>query len=79
MLVVDPACSWLIAAFTGGYHRKQIGERILDEPDKNEYSHIMDCMAYVAARIYAERSGDKFSAAWKRAKKSGKITKWGAM
>lgn len=79
MLLVDPACSWLIAAFTGGYHRKQIGERVLEEPDKNEYSHIMDCMAYVAARIYAERNGDKFSKAWQRAKKQGKITKWGAM
>lgn len=80
MLLVDPGCTTLIAGFTGGYHRKQIGERILDEPDKNEYSHLMDCMAYVAAKIYMQRSvGDRFMQKWKDAKRRGRIPKWGTM
>jgi hypothetical protein len=52
MLLVDPRCTWLIAAFTGGYHRKEVAGRLLEEPAKNEYSHIMDALGYVAASVY---------------------------
>lgn len=80
MLLIDPSCTTLITGFMGGYHRKQIGERILDEPDKNDYSHLMDCMAYVAAKVYLQRQvGNRFAAEWKRAKRQGRIKKWGAM
>lgn len=79
MLLVDPSCTWIIAAFTGGYHRKRIGERLLDEPDKNEYSHIMDCLAYVCAKIYAQGGNNKFYEKWRKAVLAGKIKKWGAM
>ena len=51
MLLIDPRCTWIIGAFTGGYHRKEVAGRLLDEPDKNEYSHIMDALGYVAAMI----------------------------
>ncbi|MDR3563254.1 MAG: hypothetical protein P4N59_17730 [Negativicutes bacterium] len=49
MLLLDPGCKWLIGGFTGGYHRRKIGERYLEEPDKNEYSHTQDALAYIAA------------------------------
>lgn len=52
MLLIDPRCTWIIGAFTGGYHRKEVAGRLLEEPDKNEYSHIMDAVGYVAASIY---------------------------
>lgn len=51
MLLIDPRCIWLIGAFTGGYHRKEVAGRLLEEPDKNEYSHIMDATGYVASSI----------------------------
>lgn len=80
MLLVDPTCTTLISGFTGGYHRKQIGERVLDEPDKNEYSHLMDCMAYVAAKIFSQRNiAARFEKKWKQAKRQGRIGKWGTM
>jgi hypothetical protein len=51
MMLIDPRNTWLIAAFTGGYHRKEVAGRYLEEPDKNEYSHIMDGYGYVASSI----------------------------
>jgi hypothetical protein len=51
MLLIDPRNKWLIGAFTGGYHRKEVAGRLLEEPDKNEYSHIMDCAGYMASMI----------------------------
>lgn len=51
MLIVDPRCAWIIAAFTGGYHRKEVAGRYLEEPEKNEYSHIIDAFGYVAAMV----------------------------
>jgi hypothetical protein len=52
MLLVDIRCAWIIGAFTGGYHRKEVAGRLLEDPDKNEYSHIMDALGYVAASVY---------------------------
>jgi len=54
MLLIDPRCTFIIGAFTGGYHRKEVAGRLLDDPDKNEYSHIMDGLGYVAAVVYSK-------------------------
>jgi len=51
MFLVDPRCKWLISALSGGYCHKQVMERYLDEPEKNEYSHIVDALLYVVARL----------------------------
>lgn len=54
MLLIDPRCTWLIGAFTGGYHRKQLSSgQLLEEPDKNEYSHIMDGLGYLASSVFS--------------------------
>lgn len=79
MLLVDPQCTWIIAALTGGYHRKRVGERLLDEPDKNEYSHIIDCLAYICAKVYAQSGNNEYFERWRKAAKTGRIKKWGAM
>ena len=78
MLLVDPSCTWLISGLTGGYHRKKVGERLLDEPDKNEYSHLIDCLAYLCAKIFAQ-SKNPYLEKWNRARKAGRVRKWGAM
>ncbi|MBP2651946.1 MAG: hypothetical protein H6Q74_2771 [Firmicutes bacterium] len=52
MLLIDPRCTWIIGGFTGGYHRKEVAGVLLEEPDKNEYSHMMDAVGYVAASIF---------------------------
>jgi hypothetical protein len=59
MLLLDPRCTHLIGAFTGGYCRKQVGNVMLEEPDKNEYSHEMDALGYVAASIFTSKPKDK--------------------
>lgn len=59
MLLIDPRCTWLIAAMAGGYHRKEIsGGRYADEPDKDEYSHIVDCLGYIASSAVRENRRD---------------------
>lgn len=60
MLLIDPRCTWLIGAFTGGYHRKEVAGRLLDDPDKNEYSHIMDALGYVAAMLTRESGSSRW-------------------
>jgi hypothetical protein len=49
MLLVDPRCQWLVGGFTGGYRRQKVGERYLEEPEKNEYSHTQDALGYICA------------------------------
>ena len=53
-LRVDPRERFIITAFTGGYRRKKVvGKDIYsDEVEKNEYSHIMNGLEYVASRIF---------------------------
>lgn len=67
MMLIDPRCTMIIEAFTGGYHRKVVAGRVLDEPDKNEYSHLMDCLAYICCKMYKQKSIT--SEIWKKYKK----------
>lgn len=45
-------CPNLRKGFLGGYHKKRIGNR--DLPVKNQYSHIQDCLQYIALEITGE-------------------------
>ncbi len=56
LLLLDPRCTMLIDAFTCLFHRKVVANRVLDEPEKNEYSHLMDCLAYICAKLYREKN-----------------------
>lgn len=50
LLIIDPRCTWVIAAMAGGYHRRELpGGRWSDDPAKDDYSHIVDCLGYIAA------------------------------
>ena len=49
MLLIDPRLTWLIAALAGGYHRREVAGRFLDDPEKDDYSHIVDCLGYLAS------------------------------
>lgn len=49
MLILDPRCTHLISGFQGGYCRKKVGTIYLEEVDKNEFSHEMDGLGYIAA------------------------------
>lgn len=50
LLLIDPRCTWLIAAMAGGYHRRELpGNRWSDEAVKDDYSHIVDCLGYIAS------------------------------
>ncbi len=57
MFLVDPRCTWLIGALTGGYCRRQTSDgRILDDPEKNDYSHIVDALCYIVAKLMAPQT-----------------------
>ena len=79
MLLVDPHLSIIIGGFTGGYHRKTVAGKVLDEPEKNEFSHLMDCLGYICAHIYKQRGSKDNSEAYKQARKAGRIRRVGAM
>ena len=76
LLQLDPRCQMLIEAFTGGYHRKVVAGRTLDEPEKNEYSHLMDCLAYLCAKLY--RDNTSMADKWKQMTR-GKMHRAGYM
>ena len=50
---IDPRERFLIDAFKGGYRKKKIAnkELYLDEPEKNEYSHLMNALEYLVSRL----------------------------
>ena len=50
-LQLDPRCRILINGFTGGYAWKMIAGRVLPEPQKNSYSHLMDSFSHALARV----------------------------
>ena len=79
MLLVDPRLSIIIGGFTGGYHRKTVAGKVLDEPEKNEFSHLMDCVSYLCAYVYKQRGAEDKNAAYQKAKAAGKIRRHGAM
>jgi len=48
-VLISPACQWLISGLEGGYQFRRLQtnqERYSDEPDKNEYSHLIDAFQY---------------------------------
>lgn len=53
-LQVDPRERFIIDAFTSGYRRKKVAGKDLytDEVDKNEYSHVMNGLEYIASKIF---------------------------
>jgi len=79
MLLLDPTLAILIGGFTGGYHRKNIAGRLMDEPEKNEFSHLMDCLSYVCASSYKSRGLEGKNTKYKQARASGRIKKYGGM
>jgi hypothetical protein len=50
-LQLDPRCRILINGFTGGYVWKMVAGRVLPEPQKNSYSHLMDSFSHALARV----------------------------
>ncbi|MEJ0093804.1 MAG: hypothetical protein WDN46_10275 [Methylocella sp.] len=55
--LLHPRCKKLRKGFLGGYNYRRMQtrkERFADQPDKNEYSHPMDALQYVATRIFGE-------------------------
>lgn len=53
-LQVDPRERFIIDAFNGGYQRRKIATTNLfaDDPEKNEYSHVMNGLEYIASRVF---------------------------
>lgn len=51
---IDPRERFIIDAFNGGYRRRKIAGKDLyaDDPEKNEYSHVMNALEYIASRIF---------------------------
>lgn len=62
-LLISPTCVMLIKGFEGGYHFPEKGgqSRKADKPVKNLYSHIHDCLQYIALRLrsYEKRNVDE--------------------
>jgi hypothetical protein len=49
-IVIDPRCTTLIAALDGGWHYRRLkvmGERYVDQPEKDEYSDPADALGYL--------------------------------
>jgi hypothetical protein len=54
-LQLDPRCRILINGFTGGYVWKMVAGRVVPEPQKNSYSHLMDSFSHALARVSGQR------------------------
>lgn len=48
---IDPRCRFLINAFQGGYCWRVVAGRVLPEPRKDDYSHIVDALGHALARV----------------------------
>ncbi len=59
MLLIDPRCTWLIAALVGGYQRREVAGRITDDLADNDYTHIVDALGYVVSMIGSIKPPDK--------------------
>lgn len=53
MLMIDPRCTWLIAALVGGYQRREVAGKVTDQLADNEYTHIVDALGYVLSMVGA--------------------------
>lgn len=79
MLLLDPRLSILIGGFTGGYHRKTVAGKVLDEVDKNEFSHLMDCLSYLCAYVFQQNKRKDNNEGYRKARREGRIQKYGGM
>lgn len=51
---IDPQERFLIDAFKGGYRKRRVAqtkEIYVDEPEKNEFSHLMNALEYLVSRL----------------------------
>jgi hypothetical protein len=57
-LQISPNCRTLIAACEGGYcyDRKMRSAELKTEPAKNRFSHLADCLQYLAISVGEGRS-----------------------
>lgn len=54
-ILVHPRCKTIRKAFRGGYKFRRLqvsGDRYTDKPDKDQFSHPMDAVQYVATRLF---------------------------
>lgn len=54
-ILVHPRCTTIRKAFRGGYKFRRLqvsGDRYTDKPDKDQFSHPMDAVQYVATRLF---------------------------
>ncbi len=52
--VIDPRAEVVKGGFNGGYsYKKYPDDTFAREPTKDHYSHTMDCIAYIASRLFA--------------------------
>jgi hypothetical protein len=69
---IDPRCSMIATGFQGGYHypKRIKGQKLtkaMTKPVKNEYSHLMDTLQYVATgmiRIISTKVDERELDAW---------------
>ena len=53
--IIHPRCKTARKGFQGGYHYRRMqvtSERYTTQPNKNQFSHVMDAGQYVATRIF---------------------------
>ncbi|HUO21704.1 MAG TPA: hypothetical protein VMU59_04245 [Caulobacteraceae bacterium] len=49
--IIDPACTGLIAGYTGGFHYMKRGQVVGVSPAKNSYSHVCEADEYAALTV----------------------------
>ncbi len=54
-MIIDPRNDLIIEAFDGGYHWLVVQGQTKEEPDKNQASHPMDALQYVATGLFMIR------------------------
>jgi len=60
--MVSPSCTMIVEALDGQYKWKQVGDdenRIIDQPDKNAWSHIMESVEYWLGSVFAFSQTDE--------------------
>ena len=63
ILIISPNCEILVKGFLGGYcikRDKQGNIPDIKDPDKNEYSHLQDCLQYIGTKIFNLSKPEEF-------------------